>query len=50
MLRSGDLSVWECELDADVTADRSFDMLGSFCVGKINYVRNGGGNAFMRKY
>ena len=28
----------------------SFDMVGSFCVDKINYAINGGGNAFMCKY
>ena len=27
-----------------------FDMLGSFCVCKINYARNGCGNTSMRKY
>ena len=27
-----------------------FDMVRSFCVCNINYERNGGGNAFMRKY
>lgn len=25
-------------------------MVGCFCVGKTNYVRNGGGNGFMSKY
>lgn len=27
-----------------------FDMLGSFCVCKTSYLRNGNGNALMRKY
>jgi hypothetical protein len=27
-----------------------FDMVGSFCVCKINYARNGSGNVLMRKY
>lgn len=28
----------------------TLDKLGSFCVGKIHYVRKSGGNAFTRKY
>jgi hypothetical protein len=32
------------------TKPNTLDKVGSFCVGKINYARNGGGNAFMRKY